>query len=151
MAQRLRCTGMGEYGPHTKLVAHIIQRAGDMSHDEAEDLYAAHSTRLLLKVSAAHLEAQARARRAATRSHLHAEFDRARNDAAMTWRRSRPNSPGPWLLVSQAITNAAGALVLSEVLDEQSFHALVDPWRQAIESLTPVRPGPRSRELANTR
>lgn len=142
---------MWEYGPHSNLVAHIIQRAGDLSQEEAEDLYAAHSTRLLLKGTAAHLDAQARARRAATRSHLLAEFDRARNDAAMTWRRSRPNSAGPWLLVSQAITNAVGALVLGEALDDQSFHALTDPWRQAIGSLTPVGPEPRSRELVKTR
>ncbi len=142
---------MGEYGPQSKLVASLIQRAGDLSYEVAEDLYAAHSIRLLQKGTAAHLDAQAKAQRAASRSHLLVEFDRARTDAAMAWRRSRPTSAGPWLLVRQAITNAAGALVLGEALDDRSFQALTDPWRQAVGTMTPLGPGPRAREMATTR
>jgi hypothetical protein len=132
---------MGEYGPHSQLVAHLIARASVLSISEAEDLYLAHGTRLLINGDEVHAQALAHARRAASGAHLEAEFVRARRDAAAAWRRTRPRQPGPWLLVSQAIADAAGGLVLTDVLDPTSFHALVDPWRQAIGSLVAVGPG----------
>lgn len=142
---------MGEYGPHSRLVEQLIERVGALSVDEAADLYSAHSTRLLMARTDANAQAMASARRAAARANLELEYEKARNDAAITWRRARPHELGPWLLVSQAITNAAGALVLSEVLDDQHFHSLIDAWRQTVGTLVPVGPGSRSRELARTR
>lgn len=142
---------MGEYGPQSRLVEQLIERVGALSAEEAEDLYSAHGTRLLMGGTVANSQALAAARRAAALADLELEYERARSDAALTWRRARPHELGPWLLVSQAITNASGALVLSEVLDNTHFHSLTDAWRQAVGALVAVGPGPRNRELARTR
>jgi len=44
-------------------------------------------------------------------------------------------------MVGAAISNAAGALVLEDVLDRDAFRLLLGPWQQAIGSLIPVGPG----------
>ena len=61
---------------------------------------------------------------------------------ASAWRSSLPETRGPWLLVGEAIASAAGGLVVNDTLDDKAFQLLVGPWRQAIGTMTPVRPGP---------
>ena len=135
---------MGDYGPHSRLVEYLIQRAGSLSSEEAADVYVAHGTRLLLNGNDAQTLALTRARHVARSAGLLAQFERASSDAATAWRRAKPRQAGPWLLVSQAISNAAGALVLSDALDERSFQTLVGSWRQAVGTLVPVGPGSRT-------
>ncbi|HEY8731859.1 MAG TPA: hypothetical protein VIN69_07770 [Candidatus Limnocylindria bacterium] len=44
------------------------------------------------------------------------------------------------------MSNAAGALVVEDTLDDKPFQLLVGSWRQAIGMLTPVGPGRRTAE-----
>jgi hypothetical protein len=134
------------YGPATTLVEHLVQQAGMLTLDEAADLYRAHGAHLLIQGNEKQRLALARARRAAATYGRESEYELARHDAAAAWRRALPTTQGPWLLVNQAITNAAGALVVSDVLDQKSFLQLIGPWRQALGSLAPVGPGVGARE-----
>jgi hypothetical protein len=142
---------MGEYGPASTLIDRLIERAGTVTIDEAADLYRAQAARLLVQGSDAERRALARARRTAERAGLAEEFERARHAAATAWRHALPEQQGPWLLVGQAISDAAGALVVNDILDEKAFKLLVGPWRQAMGTLTPVGPGVTYRERSGTR
>ena len=132
---------MGQYGPASILVDRVIARAGSLSIDEAFDIYRAHGARVLLKGAAAERHALLRARRAAGSARLSPEYELARRAAVTAWRRALPETQGPWLMVGSAIANAAGALVVENLLDEQEFQLLFGPWRQALGTLTPVGPG----------
>ncbi len=132
---------MGEYGPAGTAVDRLIERAGKLTIDEAADLYLAHANRILVQGSEAERFALARARRAAAKSGRLSQFEHARHAAARAWRHALPETQGPWLTVGAAIANAAGALVLEDILDDKPFQLLVGPWRQAIGMLTPVGPG----------
>ena len=83
----------------------------------------------------------ARARRAARKADRLPQFEGARHAAARAWRHGLPETQGPWLTVGAAIANAAGALVVEDILDDKSFQLLSGPWQQAIGTLTPVGPG----------
>lgn len=133
--------GMGEYGAASELVHRLIERAGALTSDEAADLYEAYAARLLIDGPASQRVALLRARGAAARAGLEPQYEHARQAAATAWRRALPQPQGPWLVVGAAIGNAAGALVVADVLDDEPFHVLIGPWRQAIGSLTPVGPG----------
>jgi hypothetical protein len=109
--------------------------------DEAADMYQAHAARILLQGVGAERLALARARRAAVKSGRQDAFELARHDAATAWRHGLPETQGPWLMVGAAIANAAGALVVEDVIDDKVFHLLVGPWQQALGSLIPVGPG----------
>ena len=137
---------MREYGPATSLVDGLIERAGSMTVDDAADLYRARASHLLLKGVAADRRAALQAERAAAAVGLSSEYERARHDAVTAWRRALPETQGPWLVVGQAVANAAGALVVNEVVDEKSFQHLFAPWRQAMGTLAPVGPGVATRE-----
>ncbi len=139
-------TGMGEYGPTSSLVERLIQRARQLSIDEAADIYQAHATRFLVEGPAANQHALRDARRTAVRSGRLPEYERARRDAATAWRGALPETQGPWLMVGAAIANAAGALVLEDIVDKKIFQSLVGPWRQAVGTLMPVGPGSGVRE-----
>ena len=115
--------------------------------DEAADIYHARAARLLLDGTAAERRVLADARRTAVRTGRLAEYEQARHAAASAWRGALPEVQGPWLLVGSAIANAAGALVLQDVLDPKEVIALFGPWRQAIGSTVPVGPGKLSHEL----
>ena len=132
---------MGEYGPPITGIYALIERAGMLTIDEAADLYRAHANRILIQGSEAESLALARARRAASKSGRRTEFERARHAAARAWRHALPETQGPWLTVGAAIANAAGALIVEDILDEKAFQLLVGPWRQAIGMMTPVGPG----------
>ena len=138
---------MGQYGTLTSAVEFVIRRAGELTMDEAVDLYRARATRLLLDGHAADSDALRKAERTAVRTRRLPEYEAARHAAVAAWRRALPEVQGPWLVVGSAIANAAGALVLADVLDPKDFTALIAPWRQAIGIMVPVGPGQPSREL----
>ena len=52
-----------------------------------------------------------------------------------------PGTVGPWLSVSVAVADAAGALVVEDLLSARTFDMLFGPWQQAIGRLQPVGPG----------
>ena len=137
---------MKEYGPATSLVDGLIERAGSLTVDDAADLYRARASHLLLKGVAADRHAASQAERAAAAVGLSSEYERARHDAVTAWRRALPEIQGPWLVVGQAVANAAGALVVNDVVDEKAFQHLFAPWRQAMGTLAPVGPGVATRE-----
>jgi hypothetical protein len=132
---------MGEYGPATTLVDRLVARAGMLTIEEAADVYQAHAARILLRGVGAERLALASARRAAARSGRQEAYEAARRAAATAWRHGLPETQGPWLIVGAAIANAAGALVVEDVIDDKVFHLLVGPWQQAMGSLIPVGPG----------
>ncbi len=132
---------MGDYGPATPQIHRLIERVGRISMDEAVDLYEARVARLLIHGEQAEREALQRARRSARIAGLEPEYIQARHDAATTWRTALPEVQGPWLVVGQAISNAAGALVVHSILDDKHFQALNGPWRVAMGTMEPVGPG----------
>jgi hypothetical protein len=142
---------MGDYGAASELVHRLIERAGALTNDEAADLYEAYTARILIDGSGSGSQRAAllRARRAAGQAGLQAEYEHARQAAATAWRRALPHTQGPWLVVGAAIGNAAGALVVQDVLDDKLFQVLIGPWRQAIGMLTPVGPGVGSAERSS--
>jgi hypothetical protein len=109
--------------------------------DEAVDLYEARVARLLIHGEQTEREALQRASRSAKAAGLEDEYLRARHDAATAWRHALPEVQGPWMVVGQAIANAAGALVVYTALDDKQLHALHGPWRVAMGSMEPVGPG----------
>ena len=132
---------METYAPARSVVERLIERAGNLTIDEAADVYQAHAARILIQGFAAERDALIRARRAAIRARRLPEYEQARHAAATAWRHALPETQGPWLAVGAAIANAAGALVIEDVLDEKVFNLLIGPWQQAIGSLVPVGPG----------
>jgi hypothetical protein len=132
---------MREYGSPLSAIDRLIQRAGMLTIDEAADLYRAHANRILIQGSEAERLANARARRTAGKADRLPQFEQARHAAARAWRHALPETQGPWLTVGAAIANAAGALVVEDLLDDKSFQFLIGPWQQSIGTLTPVGPG----------
>ena len=132
---------MGDYGPATPQIHRLLERVSGIAMDEAVDLYQARVARLLIHGADSEDEALQRARRSAKSAGLEREYIRARHDAATAWRHALPEVQGPWLLVGQAISNAAGALVVHRTLDEDQLRALMGPWRVAMGSMEPVGPG----------
>ena len=109
---------MDAYGPATSNVERLVRRAAQLTLDEVADLYDSHAARILIHGPEAQRQALARARRAAVVAGLEPEYLRARHDAAAAWRHALPDRSGPWLLVGQAIVNAAGALLVYASMDE---------------------------------
>lgn len=132
---------MEKYGPASQLVHRLIERAGTLTNQEAADLYEAYAARILIEGSGSQRVALLGALRAATRAGRQSQYEQARHAAATAWRRALPQAQGPWLVVGAAIGNAAGALVVEDVLDDKPFQSLIGPWRQAFGTLTPVGPG----------
>jgi hypothetical protein len=132
---------MATYGPSNLLVHQLIARAGNLTMDEAADLYQAHAARLLIQGPAAERLALRRARQVAARAGRLHEYEEARHAAVTAWRHALPETQGPWLLVGAAIANAAGALVIEDVLDDAPFQVLIGAWQQALGRMVPVGPG----------
>ena len=139
-------TCVGKYGAVSSAVEYVIRRAGELTVDEAADLYHARATRLLIDGHAADKHARLKAERTALRMGCLPEYEEARHLAASAWRRALPEVQGPWLVVGSAIANAAGALIVAEMLDQKDLALLLGPWRQAIGTMVPVGPGHGSRE-----
>ena len=141
---------MGRYGAVSTAVEFVIRRAGELTIDEAADIYYARATRLLLDGHAADRRARRKAERTAIRAGRLPEFEEARRRAASAWRRALPEVRGPWLVVGSAVANAAGALIVEDLLDQKDLALLLGPWRQAIGTMVPVGPGHGSRERSQT-
>lgn len=139
---------MGQFGPGSVLVERVIDRAGELTIDEAADLYRAYGARILINGEAAERRALAEAGRAAIIAGLEREYHQARHSAARAWRQAVPPDQGPWLMVGRTVANAAGAFVVVDALDAKHFDLLIGPWRQAFGLLTPVGPGVSSRQPA---
>jgi hypothetical protein len=150
---------MGTYGAANTPVERLIERAGMLTLDEAVDIYRAHAARMLIQGSGAERVALIHARRAATRNGLAVAYEEARHAAATAWRHALPDTQGPWLAVGAAIANAAGAMVIEDVLDEKPYQLLIGPWQQAMGTMvatgpggmTPVGPGMGERSAAGRR
>jgi hypothetical protein len=132
---------MGWYGAFSDAVEDLVRRAGELTIDEAADVYRARATHVLIHGHAADQRARIVAERTAAETGRTAEYERARHAAVTAWRHALPEVQGPWLVVGSAIANAAGALVLADVLSREDFTTLTGPWRQAIGNLVPVGPG----------
>ncbi len=133
--------GMGDYGPATPQVRQLLERVARITIDDAVDLYEARVARILIHGPQAEREALHRALRAAKSAGLEREYIQARHDAANVWRNALPEAQGPWLLVGQAISNAAGAWVMYTALSDKQFQALIGPCRVALGCMEPVGPG----------
>jgi hypothetical protein len=142
---------VGKYGPASSQVEQLIEHVERTTLDEAADLFEAHATRLLIQGPESARQALALARKYALAAGLENEYAMARRDAANAWRHSLPETRGPWLLVGQAIANAAGAMVVYPYLDDKELKLLIGPWRQAMGTLVPVGPGARRRANVLTR
>jgi hypothetical protein len=132
---------MGDYGPATPQIRRLLERVAGIGMDEAVDLYEARVARILIHGAQVERDALQRAHRAAKSARLEQEYIQARHDAATAWRSALPEVQGPWLVVGQAISNAAGALVVYTALNDEQLHALMGPWRMAMGSTEPVGPG----------
>lgn len=132
---------MGEYGPASVLVDRLIDRVGRLSPDEAADLFRARAYRAMDRGQDADRQAHAEAARAASVTGRRLEYWAARRAAAAAWQRARRGTVGPWLSVSVAVADAAGALVVEDLLSGRTFDMLFGPWQQAIGRLQPVGPG----------
>ena len=141
---------MGKYGEASSAIEYLIRRAGELTIDEAADIYHARGARLLRHGSETDRRTRLKAERIAARTGRLSRYLQARQAAVAAWRRALPAPEGPWLMVGAAIGNAAGALVLEDVLEEEDFRWLVGPWQQAIGTLVPVGPGQRIRRPSET-
>jgi hypothetical protein len=130
-----------KYGALSTAVEDLIRRAGELTIEEAADLYRARATHVLVHGEAADRRARTNAQRTAVRVGRLVEYEQARHAAASAWRGGLPEVQGPWLVVGSAIANAAGALVLGDALSRADFTTLTGPWRQAMGTLVPVGPG----------
>ena len=133
--------GMGNYGPAAVLVHRLVDRAETLTMEEAADLFRARAARTLIAGSEAERRALGRAERAARITGREEAYHEAREAAAAAFRRARHGTTGPWLTVSGAVANAAGALVVEDSLETKPFDLLFGPWQQALGRLTPVGPG----------
>jgi hypothetical protein len=133
--------GMGYYGPASVIVHRLVERAERLTIEEAADLYRARSARTLIAGAEAERRALGRAVRAARTSGREEAYHVAREVAVAAFSRARQGTSGPWLIVSGAVANAAGALVVEDMLEQKPFDLLFGPWEQAMGRLTPVGPG----------
>ncbi len=132
---------MSDYGPASAIVYRLVDRAERLTLEESADLFRARSARTLIAGSEAERRALGRAERAARITGREVAYHEAREAAAAAFRRARQGQVGPWLTVSGAVANAAGALVVEDMLDQKPFDLLFGPWEQALGRLVPVGPG----------
>jgi hypothetical protein len=135
---------MADFGPNRAAVGSLIGRAGMLLHDEAMDLFESRAAWFETRSEGYdERDALRAASRVAARSGRAAAYESARREAAAAFRKARRGEVGPWLSVAKAVSNAAGALVLSDLLDRRDYQLLYGPWHQAIgEAMVPVGPGP---------
>ena len=139
---------MGQYGALSTAVEDLIRRAGELTIDDAADLYRARAMHVLIHGHDADRRARINAERMAVSMGRLVEYEQARRAAASAWRGALPEVQGPWLVVGSAIANAAGALVLADELSREDFTSLTAPWRQAFGTFVPVGPGQPTRQVS---
>jgi hypothetical protein len=132
---------MGEYGPASQLVDRLIDRVRLLTPDEAADLFRARAYRAVDRGEDADRVAHNEAARAAAVTGRRKEYWAARRAASAAWQHARQGTVGPWLSVGVAVADAAGALVVEDLLSARTFDMLFGPWQQAIGRLQPVGPG----------
>jgi hypothetical protein len=131
-----------DFGSSADLVNRFIARAESLTPDQAEELFHARASHMMWSGGDVERQALARASDAALRSGRLAAYLEARHEAAAAWRRARRGTLGPWLTVAGAVTNAAGALVVQDLIDDRTYATLYGPWSQAFgTNLVPVGPG----------
>jgi hypothetical protein len=135
---------MTDYGPKRTDVGRIIERAAHLSVEDAQAIVDA---RLAWDprrgTDDAERAALRAAFRAAKRAHRLEAYLAARHDAADAFRLARRGEVGPWLAVAAAVSNAAGATVVEDLLALVDYEVLYRPWRIGVAGaeLTPVGPG----------
>lgn len=132
------------FGPNTSAVQRLIDRARHLSNEDAHAVLRARSSYVAVRLADdAERAALRRAVLSARRSKRTEPYDAARHAAAEAFRVARRGEVGPWLGVSAAIANAAGALVVGDMLDLEDFELLYRPWRAATHGaeLVPIGPG----------
>ena len=121
------------YGPNERAVQHLIDRAERLGSEEATALFEARVAWFELRAdSSVERAALSAAGREAKRAGRYDAYQRARQEAATAFRRARRGEVGPWLSVAFAVSNAAGALVVADLLSQRDFQLLYGPWHQAI-------------------
>jgi len=136
---------LAEFGANHAAVSSLIKRASRLRVDEAMALFEARVAWFELRTdAAAEHEALASAERVAKRAGRLGATRAARKAAADAFRQARRGEIGPWLSVAHAVSNAAGALVLADLLDQRDYQLLYGPWRQALgdDQLVAMGPGP---------
>jgi hypothetical protein len=134
------------FGPNTRLVDRLLDAASVMDTAAAQRLFNARVEWLEVRADGLGEAVAARmAREAARHGGRLKPYEAARTEAAITVRDARRQlGPAHWLSVSAAVVNAAGALVVADLLDHRHFEALFGPWRNAFgdpASLVPMGPG----------
>ena len=134
---------MSDFGPNHGAVGALIARAGMLLHDEAMALFEARVAWFETRSEGyAERDAVRAVSRVASRSGRLPAYEEARREAAAAFRRARHGEVGPWLSVATTISNAAGALVVADLLDRRDYQLLYGPWRQAIGESPLVAVGP---------
>ncbi len=136
---------MSDFGSNGVAVSSLIERAARLRPDEAVSVFGARIAWFELRTdAAAEHDALRSAEKVAKRAGRLVAYGAARSAAADAFRHARRGEIGPWLSVAHAISNAAGALVIADLLDHRDYQLLYGPWQQAIgeEQLVPVGPGP---------
>lgn len=131
------------YGPNHDDVARIIERAAQLSVEDAQAIVTA---RLAWVTRATHDDGERGALREAFRAARRAgrldAYLAARADAANAFRVARRGEVGPWLIVAAAVSDAACAAVVGDLLDIEDYEALYRPWRAGVAGAELVAVGP---------
>jgi len=135
--------GMISFGPNSEAVQRMIERARRISNEDAHAVLNARASFVGMRAADdAERSALRRAVVSARRSKRLEPYLAARHAASDAFRQARRGEVGPWLGVSAAIANAAGALVVSDLLELEDFEVLYRPWRSAIHGAELVAVGP---------
>lgn len=134
-------------GPHARLVDRLCAQAEELDDRTVARLFHAWSG-MNASSTDPYMERRALrvARGEARRAGRLDAFEEARSEAASRFRQAHRGEAGAGgrLGLSMAIANAAGALVVADLLDPKTFEWLYAPWRIAVEEaemLTPMGPG----------
>ncbi len=134
---------MFDFGPNRTAVNSLIRRAATLLREEAMALFEARIAWFETRTEGyAEHDALRSAARVAARAGRQASYEQARREAASAFRTARYGEIGPWLSVATAVSNAAGALVVADLLDLRDYRLLYGPWELAIgRDLVAVGPG----------
>jgi hypothetical protein len=134
---------MQQYGPNQAAVESFMARAAALTHAEGLSLFEARVAWFELRADASVEPAALQsALRVASRSGRLTAYQQARTHAAAAFRGARRGDVGPWLSVAHAVSNAAGALVVADLLSQRDFQLLYGPWEQAVGHRRLIAVGP---------
>jgi hypothetical protein len=134
---------MEQFGPNQAAVETLIGRAARLDRAEALALFEARAAWFEARAdSSVERSALQAAMRVASRSGRLNAYQAARQQAAAAFREARRGEIGPWLSVAFAVSNAAGALAVADLLGQREFQLLFGPWQRAIGERRLVATGP---------